>query len=102
MFPFRELEVFDCFMLNGQLSVKVGSHKYLIYEKRGEPKSLEVANPNLMVEFIEEKEEEEDDMYYFFSTLLSMIEAMEQAGATMTMKQLKKLAITSLQLGQDS
>lgn len=103
MLPFRELEAFDAFTLNGQECDKVGSNKYLTYDELGEPKSLEVADPNLMVELVDEDQEEEDDLhYFFFSTLLSMIEAMEQAGETMTMKELKRLAITSLQLGEDT
>lgn len=104
MLPFRELEVFDSFMLNGQECDKVGLEKYLIYDDQGEPESLESADPNLMVELIggDDEKEEEDDLHdYFFSTLLSMIEAMEQAGETMTIKQLKKLAIASLQMERD-
>ena len=91
-------------MLDGKECDKVGIDKYLTYNEMGDAQSLETADPNLMVELVDEdkEEEEEDDLhYFFFSTLLSMIEAMEQAGETMTMKQLKKLAITSLQLGQD-
>ena len=108
MIPFRELEIFDSFMLDGRECEKIGQSKYLTYDARMEPRSLDSAEPNMMVELIEEKviEEEEnddDDLHdYFFSTLISMIEAMERAGETMTIKELKKLAITSLAIGRDS
>lgn len=105
MIPFRELEIFDSFMLDGRECEKIGHSKYLTYDALGEPRSLDSAEPNMMVELIEEKEEEEnnDDLHdYFFSTLISMIEAMERAGETMTIKELKKLAITSLAMGRDS
>lgn len=96
--------MFDAFTLDGAECEKVGSNKYLTYDELNEPKSLEAADPNLMVELIggDDEKEEEDDLHdYFFSTLLSLVEAMEQAGETMTMKQLKELAITSLQMGED-
>lgn len=107
MIPFRELEIFDSFMLDGRECEKIGHSKYLTYDALGEPRSLDSAEPNMMVEMIEEKmieeEENNDDLHdYFFSTLISMIEAMERAGETMTIKELKKLAITSLAMGRDS
>lgn len=103
MLPFRELEVFDAFMLDGQECDKVGTDKYLAYDEQGEPESLEVADPNLMVDLIDEQKQEEDDLHdYFFSTLLSLIDAMERSGEKMTIKRLKKLAITSLQMGEDT
>lgn len=103
MLPFRELEVFDAFTLHGQECDKVGTDKYLTYDEIGEPHSLEDADPNLMVELVEEEEEENnDDLHdYFFSTLLSLIDTIEQAGETITMKELKELAITSLQMDED-
>jgi hypothetical protein len=103
MLPFRELEVFDAFMIDGQECDKVGTEKYLTYDELGEPESLETADPNLMVELVDDKEEEEDDLHdYFFSTLVSLIDAMERSGEKMTIKQLKKLAITSLKMGEDT
>ena len=103
MLPFRELEVFDAFMLDGQECDKVGTEKYLTYDELGEPESLETADPNLMVELVEDEDEEEDDLHdYFFSTLVSLIDAMERSGEKMTIKQLKKLAITSLKMGEDT
>jgi len=105
MLPFRELDRYDAFMLDGYECDKIGNDKYLIYDAHMEPRSLETAEPNMMVELIEEKvvEEEESLHDYFFSTLIGMIEAMERAGEKITMKQLKKLAITSLAImGRDS
>jgi len=101
MIPFRELEVFDAFMLDGRECDKVGSAKYLAYDELGEPESLETADPNMMVDLAEEEESNDDLHDYFFSTLLSMIEALERAGEKMTMKQLKRLAITSLEMGNE-
>lgn len=102
MLPFRELEAFDAFMLDGQECDKVGTEKYLTYDERGEPESLKVADPNMMVELVGEEENNDELHHYFFSTLISLIDAMEQAGEKMTMKQLKELAITSLQMGEDT
>jgi hypothetical protein len=104
MFPFRELEVFDAFVLDGRECDKVGSNKYLIYDELWEPKSLEVADPNMMVELVNDlvEEEDNDELHdYFFSTLISMIEAIERSGEKVTLKDLKKLAMTSLRIDED-
>jgi len=103
MIPFRELEVFDAFTLDDKECEKVGLNKYLTYDELHEPESLETADPNMMVELIEEVEDEEEDdgLYdYFFSTLISMIEAIERSGDKVTLEDLKKLAITSLRMGE--
>lgn len=101
MMPFRELEVFDLFMLDDRKCEKVGLYKYLTYDELYEAESLKVADPNMMVELVEEEEEDDDDLHdYFFSTLISMIDAIEQSGEKVTMKDLKKLAMTSLRMGE--
>lgn len=94
MFPFRELEIQDAFMLDGKECDKVGSNKYLTYDEFYQPESLEVADPNLMVELIEEVEEEEEeyDENLFFHSLLSLLDGMEQAGEKMTIKNLRRFA----------
>lgn len=97
MIPFRELEIYDSFLCDGKECDKISKNKYLVIDEFGEVESLEVADPNLMVELIYEDEEEsleelesqvgELDIsndklgYYFFSTLLSLVEAAEEAGA---------------------
>jgi hypothetical protein len=104
MFPFRELELFDIFMLGDKECEKVAIDKYLVYNKLYEAKSLEVADPNMMVRLLEEEEDDYDDEYlhdYFFSTLISMIEAIEQSGENVTLKDLKKLAMKSLEMHKD-
>lgn len=92
MFPFRELEVFDSFMLHGMECDKVGTNKYLVYDELGEPESLEVADPDMMVEFMEEEEEEEGFDDLFFSSLLNFLDGMEEVGEKMTIKNLRKFA----------
>jgi hypothetical protein len=54
MIPFRELEVFNAFVFDGRECEKMSERKYLIYDEHGDPESLEVADPNMMVEFAEE------------------------------------------------
>lgn len=98
MLPFRELEVYDSFLLNGKECDKVAQNKYLVINELGDAESLEIAEPNLMVEFIEDDEEqadEQDDFLcrYFFSTLLGLVEAAEEAGDDyMETKHLRSLA----------
>lgn len=97
MIPFRELELYDSFLLDGKECDKIGNLKYIVLDKNGEPKSLHSADPNLMVEMLDEEMDEEsleeleshvDELdisndklgHYFFSTLLSLVEAAEEAG----------------------
>jgi hypothetical protein len=103
MLPFRELEVFDTFTLDGKECDKVGIDKYLTYDELHEPQSLEAADPNMMVELVEDEESDDDDDLhdYFFTTLISMIEAIEQSGEKVTLKGLKKLALKSLRMFRD-
>lgn len=54
MFPFRELEVYDLFLLDGQECEKVGERKYLVYDELFEPEQLLHADPNMMVEPLED------------------------------------------------
>jgi hypothetical protein len=99
MFPFRELEIQDAFMLNGKECDKVGSNKYLTYDEFYQPESLKVADPNLMVELIEEVEEEYDENLFFHS-LLNLLDGMEQAGEKMTIKNLRQFAKDFLRNGK--
>ena len=100
MIPFRELEVFDAFILYGRECDKVGLDKYLTYDELGEPESLEAAEPNMMVELIEEKEEEYDE-YRFFSSLLDLLDGLERSGEKVTIKSLKKFAKNFLSTPRD-
>jgi NADH:ubiquinone oxidoreductase subunit B-like Fe-S oxidoreductase len=54
MFPFRELEVYDLFLMNGVECEKVGNTKYLVYDEMLEPEELLEADPNMMVELLED------------------------------------------------
>lgn len=54
MFPFRELEVYDMFLLDGEECEKVGEKKYLVYNEMFEPEQLRTADPNTMVELLED------------------------------------------------
>lgn len=54
MFPFRELEVYDLFLLDGRECEKVGERKYLVYDEMFEPAQLLTAEPNMMVELLED------------------------------------------------
>lgn len=103
MLPFRELEVFDAFMLDGQECDKVGTDKYLTYDEMGEPKSLEVSDPNMMVELAEEEEteavEREND---FFRYLLGLLDGLEKhGGEKLTIKSLKQFAEDRLAMTED-
>jgi hypothetical protein len=103
MLPFRELEILDTFILDGQECDKVGSDKYLTYDESYEPESLEVADPNLMVELVEEDEEEEEIEYEnkFFHSLLNLLDGMEQVGEEMTIKNLRQFAKDFLSMPKD-
>jgi hypothetical protein len=105
MFPFRELEVFDAFILDGRECDKVGSNKYIIYDELWEPKSLEVADPNMMVELVEGEEEERYDEDHFFLSLLDFLDGMEQqyerAGEKLTIESLKQFAEDFLNMPED-
>lgn len=81
MFPFRELEVHDLFLLDGNECEKVGDHKYIVYDDLFEPESMEVADPNMLVEYVEEEEDDDDYEYeIFFSKLLDLATFMEENG----------------------
>jgi len=111
MLPFRELEIYDSFMLDGEECDKVSKNKYLVIDELGEVERLEVADPNMMVELLDEEADEEameelesrvDDLgihdeeflgRYFFSTLLGLVNAVEEAGEEyMETKHLRALA----------
>jgi len=95
MFPFRELEISDAFMLDGRECDKVGSDKYLVYDELFEPVSLETADPNLMVELVEEEETEEDaikEEREFFHKLLNFFEIMKQMGEEMSIRNFRQFA----------
>lgn len=105
MLPFRELEIFDFFMLDGIECEKVGSDKYLTYDELYEAQNLEVADPNLMVELIDDEEESEEDEDHFFSSLLNLLDGMEQqyeiAGEKLTIEKLKEFAKDFLSMPKD-
>ena len=69
----------------------VGLDKYLTYDELGEPESLEAAEPNMMVELIDEKKEERDK-YRFFNSLLDLLDGLERSGEKVTIKSLKQFA----------
>ena len=100
MIPFRELEVFDAFILYGRECDKVGLDKYLTYDELYEAKSLEVADPNMMVELIDEKKEEYDKCH-FFSSLLDLLDGLERSGEKVTIKSLKQFAEDFLAMPED-
>ena len=100
MLPFRELEVFDAFILYGRECDKVGLDKYLTYDELYEAKSLEVADPNMMVELIDEKKEERDK-YRFFNSLLDLLDGLERSGEKVTIKSLKQFAEDFLAMPED-
>jgi hypothetical protein len=103
MFPFRELEIFDPFILDGRECDKVGSYKYLTYDELYEPKSLEVADPNMMVEIVEEDEyEQRQHEHHFFNSLLILLDEMEQFGEEMTIENLRQFAKNFLSMPEDS
>jgi hypothetical protein len=99
MLPFRELEVFDTFTLDGKECDKVGIDKYLTYDELHEPQSLEAADPNMMVELVEDEERREEDR--FFHELLDLLDGMERAGEKMTIKNLRKFAEDFLGMPED-
>lgn len=112
MMPFRELENFDAFMLNGQECDKVGTDKYLIYDEQGEPESLQVADPNMMVELmdvmaelLEERGEKDDSVEKqndFFRYLLYLIDELGENGdEELTIESLKKFAEDFLAMPED-
>jgi hypothetical protein len=105
MLPFRELEFLDSFMLDGQECDKVGSDKYLIYDEFYEPESLEVADPNLMVELVDDEEEAVENEENFFHTLLNLLDGLEQqyemAGEKLTIKSLRQFAKDFLAMPKD-
>lgn len=78
MFPFRELEVHDLFLLYGNECEKIGDNKYIVYDDLFEPESMEVADPNMLVEYVEEDDDLEYDI--FFSKLLDLATFMEENG----------------------
>jgi hypothetical protein len=101
MIPFRELEIFDSFMLDGRECEKIGHSKYLTYDARMEPRSLDSAEPNMMVELIDYDEELEhkeavENENQFFLSLLNLLDGMEQqyekAGEKLTIESLKQFA----------
>jgi hypothetical protein len=98
MFPFREIEVYNSFLVDGKECEKVGIHKYLVLDELGEAESLKVADPNMMVELLEDEEDEDeyDDEFlcrHFFSTLLSLVRMAEESGQkSMKTKHLRALA----------
>ena len=100
MIPFRELEVFDAFILYGRECDKVRLDKYLTSDELYEAKSLEVADPNMMVELIDEKKEERDK-YRFFNSLLDLLDGLERSGEKVTIKSLKKFAKNFLSTPRD-
>jgi hypothetical protein len=101
MFPFRELEIYDTFMLDGKECEKVGKLKYLIYDRNLEPEALvKVQDANMPVEFLEslDEDQEDDGSNQFFSTLLGLLEAMESEGVkTIKIKEFKRIAELSLE-----
>lgn len=60
MMPFRELEVHDSFLLDGMECDKVAKDKYLVLDEIGDAESLHVAEPNMMVELLEDEDEDGD------------------------------------------
>ena len=109
MFPFRELEISDAFMLDGRECDKVGSNKYLVYDELFEPVSLEVADPNMMVELVDEEEleyeeavENQDNFFYTLLDLLYGLEnQFEKAGQKLTIKSLRQFAKDFLWMPRD-
>jgi hypothetical protein len=109
MLPFRELEISDAFMLDGRECDKVGSNKYLVYDELFEPVSLEVADPNMMVELVDEEEleyeeavENQDNFFYTLLDLLYGLEKQfEKAGQKLTIKSLRQFAKDFLWMPRD-
>lgn len=110
MMPFRELEVLDAFTLNGQECDKVGTDKYLIYDEQGEPESLQVADPNLMVELVDDEEMEYKEAVKseneFFDSLLNLIDGLQKqykryGGEKLTIKNLRQFAKDRLAMPED-
>lgn len=107
MFPFRELELFDPFLLDdGQECQKVGSEKYLAYNEIGEPETLETAEPNMMVELDEElmeddEEEAIEEEREFFHKLLNLLDGLERYDGITTIKSLRQFAKDFLQMPRD-
>ena len=96
-------------MLDGMECDKVGPDKYLTYDELCEAQTLEVADPNLMVELIDDEEmkyeeavENEDN---FFHMLLNFTDGLEQqyemAGEKLTIKKLKEFAKDFLAMPKD-
>lgn len=107
MLPFRELEISDAFMLNGQECGKVGLDKYLTYDALGEPRSLETSEPNMMVELIDYDEELEhkeavENENQFFHSLLNLLDGLEKCEEITTIESLKQFAKDFLRMPEDS
>ena len=138
--PFRELEMYDSFLLpfgDGRECEKIGLYKYLTYEALpdgfvpcvggvfyGEPRSLETADPNMMVEYesyeeavaaealdneenaasIERKEHEEavENENQFFHSLLNLLDGLEKYEGITTIESLKQFAKDFLRMPEDS
>lgn len=59
MLPFRELEIYNSFLLDGKECDKVAKDKYLVLDEIGDAESLHVAEPNMMVELLEDEDGDE-------------------------------------------
>ena len=69
MFPFRELELYDEFIFEGNTCEKLSSSKYIVYDNNYEPvELLTMKNVNSIVEFIDDDdcdyEDDEEDFDY--------------------------------------
>lgn len=81
MFPFRELEVYDSFFLDGRECDKVGDDRYVVIDELGEVERLEtMKDPNTLVELIEKEEVDEYPPELFFTALIGLLESMEADG----------------------
>lgn len=60
MIPFRELEIYNSFLLDGKECDKVAKDKYLVLDEIGDAESLHVAEPNMMVELLEDEDSDAD------------------------------------------
>jgi hypothetical protein len=106
MLPFRELEIFDSFMLDGRECEKIGQSKYLTYDALGEPRSLDSAEPNMMVELIDYDEDLEhqkavDEEEYFFYRLLDLLDGLEKYEGIKTIESLRQFAKDFLRMPRD-
>jgi protoporphyrinogen oxidase len=58
MFPFRELELYDDFVFEGNTCEKIGNSKYIVYDNDLEPvELLTMGNVNSMVEPLSDGDE---------------------------------------------